>query len=234
LIYIVNLLPCNFMNLNKLRILTCVFLLLPSFLILNFRAYPDNSSLHFLFELEFGMSSKNAIKLIAGSNREILKNEVDSKEVRTISFNGGIVEYPSISDVKEVNKRTKLEFYDDRLMSTSLVVGKLDMVRLAKVRNEFSQSIETDFGGSTSKDRIGFYDIWTWKKQNLKIILSTNRSEGEIKLKYIYTPIADYKVEKELNVKRKGKFKHPADQMFKDGNYSQQSGPQTGRSNFVP
>lgn len=222
------------MSLNKLRILTCSFLLLPSFLILNFSAYPNNNSLHPLFELPFGMSSKNAKKLIAGNNREILRDEIDSKEVRTISFNGVIVEYPSISDVKEINKRTKLEFYDDRLMSTSLVVGKLNGVRLAKARNEFLQSIEVDFGSSTSEDRTGFYDIWTWKKQNLKIILSTNSNKGEIKLKYIYTPIADYKVERELNVKRKGEFKHPADQMFKDGNYSQQSGPQTGRSNFVP
>ncbi len=221
------------MNLNKLRILTCAFLLLPSFLILNFKAFSD-SSLHPLLELEFGMSSKNAKKLITGNDREILKDEVDSKEVRIISFNGGIVEYPSISDVEEANKRTKLEFYDDKLMSTSLVVGKLDRVRLAKVRNEFLQSIEADFGGSASKDSIGFYDIWTWKKQSLKIILSTNRNKGEIKLKSIYTPIADYKVERELNVKRKGEIRHPADQMFKDGNYSQQSGPQTGRSNFVP
>lgn len=223
------------MDLNKLRTLICaLFLLLSSFLILSSSAYSDNGSLSPLLELEFGMSGKNAKKLIVGNNREILKDEVDSKEIRTISFNGSINEYPYISDVNKTAQRTKLEFYDDKLMSTSFVIKKLQREQFTEVLNEFLKSIAADLGDFISKDTIGSYNVWTWKKQDLKVVLSTNKNKREIKLKSTYTPLADYKAENELNVKRRGEIRHPADQMFKDGNYSQQSGPMTGRNSTKP
>lgn len=223
------------MDLNKLRILIwALFLLLPSFLILNSSAYSDNGGLSPLLELEFGMSGKNAKKLIVGNNREILKDEVDSKEIRTISFNGAINEYPYISDINKAAQRTKLEFYNDKLMSTSFVIKKLQIGQFTEVLNEFLKSIKADFGDFISKDTVGSYDVWTWRQQDLKIVLSTNRNKREIKLKSTYTPLADYKAEEELNVKRRGEIRHPADQMFKDGNYSQQSGPMKGRNSSTP
>ena len=86
-------------------------------------------------------------------------------------------------------------------------------------------SIEADHGKPSSRDNMLSYDIWTWNTQDTKLILSTNRNKGEVKLDYTNMPIAEFKLDKELEVKRKGKTKNPADQMFKDGNFSQQTGP---------
>ena len=79
---------------------------------------------------------------------------------------------------------------------------------------------ESEMTGVLSSRAIALSD------REMKLILSSNRNKGELKLDYTYMPIADYKVEQELEVKRKGEIKNPADQMFKDGNYSQQGGPE--------
>ena len=210
-----------------LRTPAYIFFLLLVFLISNAAVYSNDDYMDDSLGFKFGMSSKNAKELIISNGNKILKNEVDSKDVRTILFDGIIVEYPSIN---EADKKTRLEFYKDRLMSTLLIVKNLSGSQLIGIHNGLLKNIEADFGEFGSKDKILFYNIWTWKREDLKIILSTNRNKGEVKLEYTYMPIADFKVEQELEVKRKGEFKNPAEQMFKDGNYSQQGGPGTGRS----
>jgi len=201
----------------------CIFVFLLGFFILNTTVYSDDNIVDNPLGFKFGMSSKDAKKLISNSGNEIIKNEVDSKEIRTIIFNGLIVEYPGID---ETDKKTKLEFYNDRLMSTLLVVKKLNGPQFIEIQNELMGNIEADFGKPSSRDNMLSYDIWTWKMEDMKLILSTNRNKGEVKLDYTYMPIAEFKIDKELEVKRKGeKTKNPADQMFKDGNFSQQTGP---------
>ncbi|MGI9535211.1 MAG: hypothetical protein ACR2NW_09700, partial [Thermodesulfobacteriota bacterium] len=196
--------------------------LLLSFLIINPSVYSEEININKPFGFNFGMSSKNAKKLINSNNKEILKNEVDSKDIRTILFDGIIVEYPSII---ETDKKTRLEFYKDKLMSALIVLKNLSSNQFTDIQNEFITDIETEFGEANSKDNMLSFDIWKWNIDEIKLILSTNRNKGEVKLEYTYIPIAESKVDNELEVKRKGKLKNPADQMFKDGNFSQQGAP---------
>ena len=211
------------MNYNKLRMYSYILLLFSSLIILSTPVYSDDNNVNNPLGFKFGMSSKSAKKLIGNNGNQILKNEVDSKKIRTILFDGIIVEYPGINDT---DKKTRLEFYKDRLMSTSLVLKNLSGSQFSEIQNELLTNIEADFGEPFSMDNMLSYDIWTWRRPDLKLILSTNRNKGEVKLEYTYMPIAEFKVEKELEVKRKGEeTKNPADQMFKDGNYSQQGAP---------
>lgn len=119
-------------------------------------------------------------------------------------------------------------------MSALLVVKKLEGSQFVDIYNKLLKNIEADFGDFTSRDNMNFYDIWTWEKDNLKIVLSTNRKNGQIKIKYTYIPIANYKAKKELRVKRRGKLKNPAEQMFKDGDFSQRGGTTTGYGTLSP
>ena len=204
-----------------------IFVLLMGILVATANLYSDESNINNPLGFKFGTSSKDAKNIIKSNGYEILKNEVDSKDVRTILFNGIIVEYPSIN---ENDKKTRLEFFKDRLMSTQLIVKNLSGSRFVEIQNELINSIETDYGEPNSKDHMLSYNIWTWKTEDLKLILSTNRNKGEVKLEYTYMPVAYSKAEKELEFKRKGKVRSPSDAMFKDGNYSQETGTGLGRS----
>lgn len=211
----------NTVGLKTPGILITLFL---SCLIFGSQVLSDNNFVNNPFGFNFGMSSKDAKKLIKNNGNSILKNEIDSKDIRTILFEGVIVDYPGIENT---DKKTELEFYNDKLMSTILVVKGLSGNQYVDILNKLQSSIEAEFGEPSSRDNMLSYDIWTWRMEHLKLILSANRNKGQVKIDYTYVPIANVKVENELEVKRKGEIKSPTDQMFKDGNYSQQTGPQT-------
>ena len=211
------------MNIFVMKTSGIIITFLFSFLILNAPALSDDNFVNNPFGFKFGMSSKDAKNLIKNNGNDIIKNEVDSKDIRTILFDGLLVEYPGIDNT---DRKTELEFYNDKLMSTMLVVKGLNGSQFVEIQNKLISNIEAEFGEPNSKDNMLSYDIWTWRMDHLKLILSTNRNKGQVKLDYTYVPIADIKVQNELEVKRKGEIKNPADQMFKDGNYSQQGGPQ--------
>ena len=219
LIYAVNLLVFRIMKTifwaRKLSIILFV-------LIFSTPLYSDqiNDDSHLGFT--FGMSSNKAKDIIGKHGNLVIKNDIDSKKVRTILFEGIVIEYPAVDDS---DKKTRLEFFDDKLMSTQLIVKKLDGSQFIGIRNQILADLESKYGKYSSKDNMLSYDIWTWSSDHLTMVLSTNRKKGEVKLEYTYKPVAAHKTEKELDVKRQGEKRHPVDQMFKDGNYSQQGGP---------
>jgi hypothetical protein len=67
----------------------------------------------------FGINKKEAIRLIDSNGKRIVENEVDSKKIRTILMQGVIVSLPI--EVDGVDVMTGLEFYDKKLLSTSLI-----------------------------------------------------------------------------------------------------------------
>ena len=131
------------MNVNILGKPAYILLLFLSLLILNAPVYSDDGNVENPLGFKFGMSSKSAKKLIGNNGNQIIKNEVDSKKIRTILFDGIIVEYP---DLDEADKKTRLEFYKDRLMTTSLVVKNLKGSQFTNIQNTFITNIETEFG----------------------------------------------------------------------------------------
>jgi len=171
---------------------------------------------------KFGMSNGDAKKQIKSNGYNIIKNEKDSKKVRTIIFEGAVVE---VTDEKGIDQKTRLEFFNNKLMSSAVMIKTNDNLQFIDIQNDILKSIVSKYGEPAATDNMFSYDTWEWDIDQLGLILSANRDKGKLKLEYTYHPVASTKVESELNLKRKGKVRHPADQMFKDGNYSQQGGP---------
>ncbi len=171
---------------------------------------------------KFGMSNGDAKKQIKNNGHKIVKNEMDSKEVRTIIFEGAVVEF---TDVKGADQKTRLEFYKNKLMSAAVMIKSSDDLEFVDIQNEMLKQIVSKYGEPTATDKMFSYDTWEWDIDHLDLMFSTNRDKGKLKLEYTYNPVATTKVEAELDLKRRGEVRSPADQMFKDGNYSQQGGP---------
>jgi len=171
---------------------------------------------------EFGISNGDAKKQIKNNGYNIIKNEKDSKKVRTIIFDGAVVD---VTDEKGIDKKTRLEFFNNKLMSSAVMIKTNDNLQFIDIQNDILKSIVSKHGAPTATDSMFSYDTWEWDIEHLGLVLSTNRDKGKLKLEYTYHPVASTKVQSELNLKRKGEVRHPADQMFKDGNFSQQGGP---------
>ena len=208
-----------------LRILFCLFVTLT--ITTGFVTADSNNPAPLGFE--FGMSDGDAKKQIKNNGHNIIKNEMDSKKVRTIIFEGVVVDF---TKVKGIDQKTRLEFFHNKLMSSAVMIKTSDDLEFIDIQNELLKQIVSRHGEPSATDNMFSYDIWEWDIEHLGLVLSANRDKGKLKLEYTYHPVASTKVESELNIKRKGEYRHPADQMFKDGNYSQQGGP--GDRTFTP
>lgn len=189
-----------------------------TFILLPISVLSEETNLNSPLGFTFGISKKEAKELINSSGRNILKNEVDSKEIRTILIDGSIVDFPIITTTK---KNTRLEFFKDKLMSTSLLMDSLDKEGITELESSLLAHLKGEFGEPSELEHVLTYKIWSWKIQDIKLLLSSNSNKGEIKLEYSYQPIMEARYQKEMSEKRKEKkVKNPADQMFKDADYS--------------
>ena len=171
---------------------------------------------------KFGISDGDAKKQIKSHGHSIIKNEKDSKEVRTILFDGTVVE---VTDIDVSDQATRLEFFDGKLMTSAVVIETSDDLQFVDVKNDLLKKFVVLYGEPDDRDNMLSYEIWEWDINDMQLILSANRKKGKFKLEYTYHPVASTKHKKELQFKRKGEVRSPVDQMFKDGNYSQQGGP---------
>ena len=189
-------------------------------------ASAQNTSEITFFGFNFGTSDKDAKNIIKSKGKTIVKNDVDSKEIRTILFDGTIEDLY----LDKPNKQTRLEFYKSKLMSSSLIFYSLTGDSFIKTLNELLTEVVTAYGEPSGRDNMLSYDIWTWYFDDVKFIVSSNRNKGVIQMEYTYEPISEYKVQNELEKKRKVvEDRHPVDRMFKDGDYSATGGPGIAR-----
>ena len=170
---------------------------------------------------EFGMSKKDALKLIKAKRLQILDNSVDSKKIRTILIEGAIVQLPIDINIHDV--KTELEFYKDKLMSSSLICRPNSESNQPEMENNIYNFLVEKYGEPKSKDKILHFMTWNWKIPDVLVVFSTSRKTDWLKLSYTYEPVNTVRYERELDIKRKGKPSDPAKQMFLDGNYSADS-----------
>ena len=180
------------------------------------------STVHAPLGFKFGMSNGDAKKQIKNNGFSIIKNEKDSKDVRTIVFDGAVVDLTGVSGL---DQKTRLEFFGNKLMSTAVMIKTFDDLEFIDIQDALLKKIVSKYGEPDATDEMFSYETWEWDTEHTVLILSANRDKGKLKLEYTYHAVATTKVQSELNLKRKGEIKNPADQMFKDGNYSQQGGP---------
>lgn len=170
---------------------------------------------------EFGMSKDEAREQIKSHGGQVIKNEVDTKEIRTLAFNGAMTQLP-VDNMESVV--TELEFFDDKLMSSALVVNDAPDSEFTNYRNSLIDYLNGKYGEPNNSEKMLTYHIWTWDLPDTKLVFSSNQNKGQLKLNYIYKPINQERIAKEISEKRKGgERKNPADQMFKDGDYSRPS-----------
>jgi hypothetical protein len=166
----------------------------------------------------FGISDDDAEDIIESNGKRIMDNKVDSKKIRTIVMQGIIVTLPLDLEGRDVS--TGLEFYDDKLLSSSLMLTAKDQFEESQLRDEFMKYLTDKYGEPQSSDSMLYFKTWTWNTPDVKLVFHTNQKKNAIKVEYTYEPVNQAKVESELDKLRGTEAKDPAEQMFLDGDYS--------------
>jgi hypothetical protein len=167
---------------------------------------------------QFGISNKDAKKVINSNGKRIVEDKVDSKKIRVMMMQGVIVDLPVNTDGLDV--KTGLEFFDKKLLSSSLIFNAGDSPTEEWLEEAFSEYFRDRYGEPSEIDNMMYFKTWTWNIPKVKLVLHTNTKNNIVKVDYTYQPINRAKFEKEMNEKRGEKPIDPAKKMFLDGDYS--------------
>ncbi len=201
------------MNLGKIFLL---ILILTLFTTLSF-SEEDNKNVSAL-GLNFGISTKDALEIIKSEGKKVVEDTVDSKKIRTIMVEGALIELPV--DTSNVDLKTKLEFYDNELMTSSLVFKSNDILNQSALETELLKYLNGLYGEPGEKEEVLNINSWTWYIPDITVILSTNPSDSIARIDYVYKPLNQSRMEEELKRKQKGETTEPAKNMFLEGGYS--------------
>lgn len=167
---------------------------------------------------EFGISKKDAKKVITANGKRIIEEKKDSKKIRTIVMQGVIVDLPVNPNGLDV--RTGLEFFDKKLLSSSLTFRAEDSPTEEWLEEAFTEYYYDRYGEPVEVDEMMHFKTWTWELPKVKLVLHTNTKDNIVKVDYTYEPIRRARYEKELSKRRGDKPVDPAKKMFLDGDYS--------------
>jgi len=120
----------------------------------------------------FGISDDDAEDIIESNGKRIMDNKVDSKKIRTIVMQGIIVTLPLDLEGRDVS--TGLEFYDDKLLSSSLMLTAKDQFEESQLRDEFMKYLTDKYGEPQSSDSMLYFKTWTWNTPDVKLVVHTN------------------------------------------------------------
>ena len=174
------------------------------------------------FGFKLGISEKDAKNIINSNGKRLMSDQKDSKKIRVMLIQGVIVDLPVDTDGRDV--RTELEFYDDKLLSSSVIFVADDAFEQSHLKNEFIEYLNGRFGQFVSEDSMLHFHTWTWHTEDLKLVLHTNSNDNSLKVEYTYKPIGEKRYEAELDQKRGTEKSDPAREMFLDGDYSKPTG----------
>jgi len=167
---------------------------------------------------QFGTSEDDAEDAIELSGKRIMEDNVDSKDIRTIIIQGTMVDMPLDLEGRDV--RTGLEFYDEKLLTSSLIVVLKDSFEESEVRNMFTKYLTEKYGEPGDSDSMLYFKTWTWQMPDVKLVLYSNDKDKLVKIEYTYKPVSEVKREDELDAARGTEPSDPAKKMFLDGDYS--------------
>jgi len=166
----------------------------------------------------FGISDDDAQDIIETNGKRLIDDKVDSKKIRTILMQGMIVTLPLDLEGRDVS--TGLEFYEDKLLSSSLIVTAKDESEESQLRDELMKYLKDKYGEPASSDSMLYFKTWTWHMPDVKMVFHTDQKNKIVKIAYTYEPVNQAKVEKDLDKLRGTEVIDPAKQMFIDGDYS--------------
>lgn len=167
---------------------------------------------------EFGISKKEAKKVITANGKRIIEDKKDSKKIKILVMQGVIVDLPVSTNGLDV--RTDLEFFDKKLLSSALTFRAEDSPTEEWLEEAFTEYFYDRYGEPIEVDEMMYFKTWTWELPKVKLVLHTNTKDNIVKVDYTYEPIRKARYEKELNKRRGVKHEDPAKKMFLDGDYS--------------
>jgi hypothetical protein len=179
---------------REMRIYVIVALAL--FLVPIIKSFGEENNLNHTLGFRFGMSSKEALRVIGDKQLRVLENVVDSKKIRTIVVQG--VPEPLPVDATGVDLTTRLEFWDKSLMSLSVIMDGGAQEDHERIGAELYDHLHGKYGEPSSRDSFMNFTTWTWQLPLVTLVLSSSPSRNMTKIEYTYKPIEQNRREKEV------------------------------------
>ena len=166
---------------------------------------------------EFGISRKDALNLVESSRLEIVSDRKYSNDLRKVVLGGSL---SGVALDPPPDHETRLEFYKDNLMSSSILFSFEDESRFAFAKSELVGGLANVLGGTFEREKTFSYEVLSWNLSDTVVLASLNSKKRTIEIEYIHKPVLEKKTAKDLRRKRRGDPGDPAREMFIDSNFS--------------
>ncbi len=166
----------------------------------------------FKHNLNLGMNRKEAKKTLENAGYEILDETRVSKKMRTFWVEAFL--YNNISRAHEQKITTEFDFYNDKLMNSTLHLKSKNYIAHTGLTNKYAAELAKIYGKPTAYEKVMSINSWMWIAGDNKILLNSDSRKKTTKISYIYIPLYTEKYEDEVDVKLKGKPYDPVYETF--------------------
>lgn len=164
---------------------------------------------------DFGISRKEALARTEALGLEVASDSRYSKKLRKV-----VLRASASGPASGPGRSTLLEFYEDRLMSSSLLMSFDSGEEFASARSRLETAVRGDLGESFKRDRVFSYEVIRWDLPYTLVLMSVNPDKRTVKLEYVSKSVLGKKTDADLEIKRRNDPGDPAKEMFVDGDYS--------------
>ena len=168
---------------------------------------------------EFGISREDALNMIESSRLEVISDREYSNDLRKVVLGGSL---SGVTFDPPPDHETRLEFYKDNLMSSSILFSFEDETRFTFAKSELVGDLANVLGDTFEREKMFSYEVLSWNLPDTVVLASLNSKKRTIEIEYIHKAVLERKTAKDLRRKRREDPGDPARQMFVDGNFSAQ------------
>ena len=184
---------------------------------LPFSAEGSQEHLRIPHGFEFGISREDALNMIESSKLKVVSDRKYSNDLRKVVLGGSLA---GVALDPLPDHETRLEFYKDKLMSSSILFSFEDESRFASAKNELIGNLTGVIGDAFKREKMFSYEVLSWNLSDTVVLANLNSQKKTIEVEYVHKPILEKKTAKDLHRKRKEDPGDPARQMFIDNNFS--------------
>lgn len=197
----------------------CLTLVFSVCFFLPFSVEGSQENLRIPHGFEFGISRKDALGLVESSELKVVSDRKYSNDLRKVVLGGSVA---GIAFDPPPGHETRLEFYKDKLMSSSILFSFEDKGRFASAKNKLIDDLKDALGDTFKREKMFSYEVLSWDLSDTVILANLNSQKKTIEVEYVHKPILEKKTAKDLHRKRREDPGDPARQMFIDNNFSAQ------------
>lgn len=157
--------------------------------------------------------------MIESSDLKVVSDRKYSNDLRKVVLGGSLA---GVALDPLPDHETRLEFYKDKLMSSSILFSFEDESRFASAKNELVGNLTGVLGDAFKREKMFSYEVLSWDLSDTVVLANLNSRKKTIEVEYVHKPILEKKTAKDLRRKRREDPGDPAKQMFIDNNFSAQ------------